>query len=85
MKIDVFDDMKIVAIWLTNAEKNDAALRESLKPVYDVYKKKKYQVGVFESGEGDLYGLTRDLLLYNRRLSAEREVQRAKLQGTTAE
>ena len=37
-------------------------------------------VAVFESGKGNLYKNTRDLLLYNRRRSAEREVQREKKQ-----
>lgn len=39
---------------------------------------KKYMVAVFESGKGDLYENTRDLLLFNRRRSAEKAVQQAK-------
>ena len=34
MEMNVRDDKKIVEIWLTNAEKNDPVLRESLKDVY---------------------------------------------------
>ena len=78
--MDVRDDKKIVEIWLTNAEKNDPVLREQLKDVYAEYKAKKYMVAVFESGKGNLYENTRDLLLYNRRRSAEREVQQEKKQ-----
>lgn len=37
-------------------------------------------VAVFESGKGDLYENTRDLLLFNRRRSAEKTVQQAKKQ-----
>ena len=33
MEMNVRDDKKIVEIWLTNAEKNDPVLRESLKDV----------------------------------------------------
>lgn len=80
MEMDVRDDKKIVEIWLTNAEKNDPVLREQLKDVYAEYKAKKYMVAVFESGKGNLYENTRDLLLYNRRRSAEREVQQEKKQ-----
>ena len=80
MEINVRDDKKLVEIWLTNAEKIDPVLREGLKEIYAKYKAKKYMVAVFESGKGNLYENTRDLLLYNRRRSAEREVQQEKKQ-----
>ena len=72
------DDQKLVEIWLTNAEKIEPALRESLQYVYAKYKAKKYLVAVFESGAGDLHENTKNLLLFNRRRSAERAVQQAK-------
>ena len=65
---------KIVELWLTREEKEDAAFRESLKPLYQQYKAQNYLVAVFLSGEADLYQQTRDLLLYNRRRQAEKEV-----------
>lgn len=68
MEINIRDCDKIVEIWLTNAEKCDTLLKESLKPIYAAYKSKKYTVAVFESGEGDLFESTRDLLLHNRML-----------------
>lgn len=80
MEIDVSDDLRMVAIWLTNAEKNDPQVREGLKRVYDQYKKKKFMVAVYESGSRDLYGCTRDLLVYNKRRIAELDVQREKWQ-----
>ena len=83
MEMNVRDDKQLVEIWLTNAEKKDLALREGLKDIYDKYKKKKYLVAVFESGNGDLYEQTRDLLLYNRQRLAEQEVQREKSQQMT--
>ena len=70
MEMNVRDDQKLVEIWLTNAEKIDPAK----------YKTKKYMVAVFESGKGDLYENMRDLLLFNRRRSAEKAVQQAKKQ-----
>ena len=78
MEVKVDHDMKLVEIWLTKAEQEDTALRESLRLQYQAYKEKKYMVAQFHSGTQDLYGLTRDLLLYNRKRSAQLEVQRAK-------
>ena len=86
MEMNVRDDKQVVEIWLSNAEKNDLDLREGLKDIYAKYRKKKYMVAVFESGEKDLYTGTRDLLIYNKRRSAELEVQREKrLRGASAE
>ena len=72
------DNQKLVEIWLTNAEKVEPALQEILKEIYAKYKAKKYLVAVFESGTGNLYQNTRDLLLFNRRRSAERAVRQTK-------
>ena len=83
MRMTVDETKKIVCFWLTNAEKNDAELRESLKPMYKEYHAQKYTVAVFTSGEQDLYENTRDLLLYNRRRFAEKEVQAEKAAGMT--
>lgn len=80
MEINVKDEKRMVEIWLSNAEKMDPVLRESLKDIYDKFKKKKYLVAVFESGEKDLYQGTLDLLAYNKRRCAELEVQREKKQ-----
>ncbi|MCD8373706.1 MAG: hypothetical protein LUC20_01170 [Oscillospiraceae bacterium] len=78
MEMNVRDDKQLVEIWLTNAEKKDPTLREGLNDIYDKFKKKKYLVAVFESGEKDLYRGTLDLLAYNKRRSAELEVKREK-------
>ena len=79
--MEVREQNKIVELWLTREEKEDAAFRESLKPIYQEYKEQKYLVAVFLSGEEDLYQQTRDLLLYNRRRQAEKEVQAEKRAG----
>ena len=84
MEMNVRDEQQLVEIWLTKAEKKDLELRAGLKDIYDMYKKKKYLVAVYESGEKDLYENVRDLLVYNKRRSAEREVQREKKQRTAA-
>lgn len=79
MEMNVRDDMKLVDIWLTNAEKNDPQLRSSLQSIYDKYKEKKYTVAVFESGSEDLYENTLALLRYNKKRSAEKAVAKKKL------
>lgn len=76
--MEVREQSKIVELWLTNEEKNDPSFRESLKPLYQQYKDQKYLVAVFLSDEADIYQQTRNLLLYNRRRLAEKEVQEQK-------
>lgn len=81
MRMEIREQNKIVELWLTREERDDSAFRESLKPIYQQYKDQKYLVAVFLSGEEDLYQQTRDLLLYNRRRQAEKEVQAEKRAG----
>ena len=83
MRMEVREQNKIVELWLTREEKEDAAFRESLKPLYQQYKAQNYLVAVFLSGEADLYQQTRDLLLYNRQRLAEQEIRREKAQRMT--
>ena len=75
MRMEVNEKNKLVELWLTKEEKDDATFRESLRPIYQQYKAQNYLVAVFLSGGSDLYQQTRDLLLDNRRRLAEREVQ----------
>ncbi len=67
-------EKKLVTVWLTNDEKNNASLREDMKPLYAEWKAKKYTVAVFQSGSGALYDNTLALLSHNRKRSAEVEV-----------
>ena len=67
MEVCVKDSLKIVEIWMTNAEQGDAALRKSFQPIFEVCKQKKYKVAVFRSGHGDLLYNTAGLLLHNRK------------------
>lgn len=60
--------------WLTNAEKCDPALRESLKPEFKRWKAKKYQPVVYESGKGDLRESVLALLKKTVHDQAKREV-----------
>ena len=67
MEIHVKDSLKIVEIWLTRAEQDDASLRASFRPLFEAYKEKKYKVVIFKSGSGDLLYNTAGLLLHNRK------------------
>ncbi len=82
MEIKVSDASKSVDVWLTRAEQGDPTVQEQLKGLYAEYAAKKYMVVVYHSGDRDLYQSTLDLLRYNRRRSAEREVQQEKRQRT---
>ena len=79
MQIDIHPEKKLVCIWLTKAESADASAQEQLRPLYDRFRKQKFLVAVFRSGGQDLTDLTSELLQYNRRLLAEREVQSEKM------
>ena len=83
MQINREDNQKRIEIWLTNEEKSDPVLCESLKPLFKRFHDQKYLVAVFLSGEGDLYEGTRALLLYNRRRVAERDIQAVRHGQTT--
>ena len=80
MEINVRDGRKVVEVWITNDEQQDQAIKESLKPLYQQYKAKKYTVAVFLSGDRDLAEETGALLRYNRKRIAELEVQREQKQ-----
>ena len=45
------------------------------------YKAKKYMVAQFESGDQELEDITGALLVYNRKRSAQLEIEREKQQG----
>lgn len=67
MEVKVHDDMKLVEIWLTRQEQADTAIREQLQQIYQDFKSRKYTVAQFHSGGSDLYAITRDLLIFNRK------------------
>ena len=68
MEMNIRDDERIIEIWLTNREKTNVKLKDSLKPIYDRYKQMKYRVAVFQSGNRDLTDSTAGLLIHNRAL-----------------
>ena len=78
MQVIINEKDKLVEYWLTNAEKSDVALRESLKPEFKRWKVKKYLPVVYESGTGDLRDGVQGLLQKCIRDQAKREVEAEK-------
>ena len=83
MEFRVRNDSRIVEIWLTRAEGENAELREKLKPLYQEYQAKNYLVAVFESGSEDLAEYTSALLCTNRIRLARQEVEQERQKGAT--
>lgn len=74
MRLTVNKEGKYAMVWLTNAEKADPKVMDSLQPLIEECKEKKYRLVIFESGEQDLQEKTTDLLIHNRGLEkAENE------------
>lgn len=75
LQIDILDNQKIVAVWLTKAERDDKSVMARLR---SEYKTQKYTVAEYHSGSGDLHTSVLNLLAYNKRRIAELQVQRDK-------
>ena len=80
MEMNVNDEQRIVEVWLSRAERNDAALAQRLRSQCKPYAEKGYFVVYFQSGDGNLYENTLDLLRYNRKRSARQAVAKEKSQ-----
>lgn len=74
MKIERSDQTKTVSFWMTRAERANPALLESLHPQFAAYRRQKYTVAVFLSGERDLLYQTTGLLLHNQQTAAQRDL-----------
>ena len=81
MEINIRNDIKMVELWLTKSERQDAKLRSDLKVLYQGFKESGYQVTTFLSGDQDLADTTSGLICYNRKRIAQLEVEREKKQG----
>ena len=61
MELTVNKAGKYALVWLTK-------VMDSLQPLIEQCKEKKYRLAIFESGEQDLLEKTTDLLIHNRGL-----------------
>ena len=83
MEIVHHDAKTNVDIWLTRSEARDEKFRKALEPYYQQFKKKKYFVAVFESGERDLFSDTVLLLRHNLELQIKAELAAEQAQTGT--
>ena len=83
MDVTINHDKKLVTVWLSNAEKADPVISESLKHIYKKYNDMKYTVCVFKSGGNDLPDCTSALLKYNRKKLAGLEVTKEQAMSTS--
>ena len=81
MELNVRNDSKIVEVWLTREEKQDAQLKKKLKLVYQSFHESGYTVATFLSGALALENVTSGLICYNRKRIAQMEVEQEKEQG----
>ena len=66
MTVQINDQEKMVTIWLTHQDQENADAQETVKQMTAEYKSKKYLVGVFLSGQEDLLEQTSGLLCHNQ-------------------
>lgn len=76
------ENKKIVLYYLSREERDNEAFRESLKPSYREWKDKGYKTCVFLSGDGDLVELTKELLIHNKMVLAQKALEERKKNGT---
>ena len=80
MEINVNEERQIVEVWMSKAERRDAALAERLRSQCMPYTGKGYVVVYFRSGEGNLYENTLELLRCNRKRSAQQAAAKGRSQ-----
>ena len=83
MEIIQDDAKKLVQVWLSRKESGDEALQSRLKPMYAQWKKQKYLVAVYRSGNKDLRESVLDLLLHNKKVLAEQAAERQRIAKAT--
>ena len=76
MEIHVRENEKLIEVWLTRREREDAKCKGKLEEIYSLGKEKRCLVAVFLSGQEELSDLTSALLRHNRDKLARQEVQR---------
>ena len=67
MRIYTDEKDRLLAIWLSAEENDDADVMTALHPVIAQFKSMKYQPVIYRSGEGNLQENTANLLCHTRR------------------
>lgn len=75
MEITLYENGKVAAFWLSNAEKKDPALQQELKTAYESYRKRGITAVEYQSGSSEIRRDLLSLLIYNRDRSSEKPVR----------
>lgn len=70
--------IKLHIIGFLTKKRKTRRFSESLKPDYRKWNKMGYKVCVFLSGKEDIVELTKELLIHNKQILAEKNVKKAK-------
>lgn len=73
MILEKDDELRLAMFWVTAGEKNNGGLKEKREQLA----KDGYRIAVFTSGEESLTENTKELLRYNKKLIAEKELGQA--------
>lgn len=65
MEITVLDNRKIIEIWLTHDDENNATISDLIKRKISECKQIKYKAVIFRSGDQDLFSCTEALIKNN--------------------
>ena len=72
MTLEICEKTRIAYYWLTR-EEDENGTKEMLKPAFVKWKTEGYKVCVFISGTGNLVDLTKELLIHNKELAAQKD------------
>ncbi len=73
MNIEINDKFKFASVWLTNEEKENEQIRQSIREHISEFRAKKYRFVIYESGKEDLVEFTGALLSHNKNLAIKKE------------
>lgn len=76
MVLEVYDEQKFACYWFTQEDLKNKALLESLVPEQREWNKKGYRVCEFHSGTGDIVELTKELLIHNKEVLANKKARK---------
>lgn len=73
MRISVSEKPKLVCFWLENNEQPD--VENDFTILNEEYRKNGYQTAVFRSGRGNIVENTKNLLLHNKEVIAQKSAE----------
>ena len=77
MTFEISEKDRIAYYWLTREDRENSQLQEALNAEYKDWKSKGYKVCTFVSGSGNLVELTKELLIHNKLILAQKALEAA--------